>query len=144
MRRWVSARRGRKGDNAPPRRLNGGVGRGRSRCCRAVLALAGFSGLFAHIVPTQPQVLIPLNPCKLLSLLEPASGLEPLTCGLRSSSSPLVPLAPEATDHPFASVLQVGTTARTSERVGAGVDRIGQYAMNGGVGLPSRNRKTTC
>ena len=63
-----------------PRRLNGGVGRGRSRCCRAVLALAGLSGRFAYIVPTQPQLPIPLNGCKLLSLLEPASGLEPLTC----------------------------------------------------------------
>ena len=79
-----------KGRQRPPRRLNGGVGRGRSRCCRAVLALAGFSGLFAHIVPTQPQVLIPLNPCKLLSLLEPASGLEPLTCGLRIAVGPNV------------------------------------------------------
>ena len=64
----------------PPRRLNGGVGRGHSRCCRAVLALAGLSGRFAYIVPTQPQLPISLNPCKLLILLEPASGLEPLTC----------------------------------------------------------------
>ena len=69
-----------KGRQRPPRRLNGGVGRGRSRRCRAVLALAGLSGRFAHIVPTQPQLPIPLNPCKLLILLEPASGLEPLTC----------------------------------------------------------------
>ena len=69
-----------KGRQRPPRRLNGGVGRGRSRCCRAVLALAGLSGRFAYIVPTQPQLPIPLNRCKLLILLEPASGLEPLTC----------------------------------------------------------------
>ena len=52
-----------------PRRLNGGVGRGRSRRCRAVLALAGLSGRFAYIVPTQPQLPVPLNRCKLLILL---------------------------------------------------------------------------
>ena len=68
-----------KGRQRPPR-LSGGAGRGRSRCCRAVLALAGLSGPFAHIVPTRPQSPVPLNPCKLLILLEPASGLEPLTC----------------------------------------------------------------
>ena len=62
MRRRVTARRGRKGGNARQGGLNGGVGRGRSRCCRAVLALAGLSGAFAYIVPTQPQLPIPLNP----------------------------------------------------------------------------------
>ena len=51
-----------KGRQRPPRRLNGGVGRGRSRCCRAVLALAGLSGRFAYIVPTQPQLPISLKP----------------------------------------------------------------------------------
>ena len=80
MRRRVTACRGRKKGTARRGRLNGGVGRGRSRCCRAVLALAGLSGRFAYIVPTQPQLPISLNPCKLFSLLEPASGLEPLTC----------------------------------------------------------------
>ena len=80
MRRRVKARPGRIGRQRPPRRLNGGVGRGRSRCCRAALALAGLCGGFAYIVPTQPQLPIPLNPVSLLILLEPASGLEPLTC----------------------------------------------------------------
>ena len=69
-----------KGRQRPPGRLNGGAGRGRSRCCRAALALAGLCGGFAYIVPTQPQIAYPAKPCKLLSLLEPASGLEPLTC----------------------------------------------------------------
>ena len=64
----------------PAKRLNGGVGRGRSRCCRAALALAGLCWGFAYIVPTQPQIAYPGKPCKSLILLEPASGLEPLTC----------------------------------------------------------------
>ena len=69
-----------EGRQRQPRRLNGGVGRGRSRCCRAVLALAGLSRAFAYIVPTRLQSPIALDPCKSLILLEPASGLEPLTC----------------------------------------------------------------
>ena len=75
----MTARPGRKGGNAHQGSAVG-AGRGRSRCCRAVLALAGLSGPFAYIVPTQPQSPIALDPCKLLILMEPASGLEPLTC----------------------------------------------------------------
>ena len=55
---------GRKKGTARRGRLNGGVGRGRSRCCRAVLALAGLSGAFAYIVPTQPKLSIPRNPAR--------------------------------------------------------------------------------
>ena len=51
-----------------------------ARRCRAVLALAGLSGAFAYTVPTRAAITCPAKPCKLLILLEPASGLEPLTC----------------------------------------------------------------
>ena len=80
MRRWVTARRRRKGGNARQGGSTVASVAAVSRCCRAVLALAGLSGPFAYIVPTRPQSPISLYPCKLLILMEPASGLEPRTC----------------------------------------------------------------
>ena len=38
---------------------------------------------------------------------------------------PLAPRESQTPDYPFATVLEVGTTARAAERIRAGVDRVG-------------------
>ena len=79
MRRWVTARPGRREATSATAAQRWRRSRQFAMLPRGAGSCGPERGICPHSADTT-AIAYPVKPCKLLILLEPASGLEPLTC----------------------------------------------------------------